>query len=134
MNFAQYIGIPFVPHGRGREGLDCWGLLRLIYKEQVGVELLSYSEAYGSTNDEAHLGALISGKLPEKWSEIPEGQERPGDGILLRLKGQPMHVGVIVAPGVFIHIHEGVNACLERYRRSAWKNRVIGFFRHRDAT
>lgn len=129
---AEYIGIPFQPLGRDRSGLDCWGLFCLIYRERLGIELPSYLE-YTDINDGQHIGSLVRKYLPDSWHEVPVGEERPGDGMVLRLQGEPMHVAIVVEPGRFIHIHRGVDTCLERYDRAAWKSRIVGFFRHREA-
>ena len=36
---TRYIGLPYVIGGRTREGLDCWGLLRLFYQEEKNITL-----------------------------------------------------------------------------------------------
>jgi len=35
----DYLGLRHLHGGRGRGGLDCWGLAVLIYREQRGIEL-----------------------------------------------------------------------------------------------
>lgn len=35
----DYVGIPYAVGGRDRNGLDCWGLLCVVFREQRGVEL-----------------------------------------------------------------------------------------------
>ena len=133
---SEYIGIPFVDLGRDREGLDCWGLFRLVLQEQLGIELPSFIEVYeGETSNWEHLGRAITGRIAQVgWEPVPAGQEQPGDGVLCRLRGEPMHVGVVVRPGIMIHTHRGTNACLEPYRRAQWRSRILGFYRHRSMT
>ena len=53
-----------------------------------------------------------------------------GDGVLLRILGAAMHVGVVVAPKWMLHIEHGTNAMLEKYTGPHWSKRVIGFYRH----
>jgi len=130
LDVRSYIGIPFKDFGRDHNGVDCWGLLRLIYKEQLGIELPSYVSEYNSTEDAQQLGSLILCHLPEQWREVPLGQEVPGDGVLLRLQGMPMHVGVVVRPGWMIHVHKGIDTCLERYDQAKWRLRITGIYRH----
>lgn len=126
---SKYIGIPFKEHGRDRLGLDCWGLLRLIYKEELGIELPSFVDAYESTDDGGVIGRLIAANKGEEWEPVESGKERAYDGILLRVTGQPMHVGVVVDRGEMVHVMKGIDVTLERYLSWRWKNRIMGFYR-----
>jgi murein DD-endopeptidase len=40
--FDQFVGIPYVAHGRDYAGADCWGLLYLFYRDVLGVQIPSY--------------------------------------------------------------------------------------------
>ncbi len=50
---GHYIGLPFLERGRDpKKGLDCWGLVRLILREQFDHRLPSYTEFYDSTDNQ----------------------------------------------------------------------------------
>lgn len=125
----KYIEIPFVPHGRSFDGVDCWGLFRLLFKVELNILLPSYTEDYENTNDAKSLGALIRLHLSE-WHQVPFGIAQEFDGVLLRLKNEPMHVGVALGRKAMLHIHEGINVCVERFSSPIWRNRILGFYRH----
>ena len=126
---AGYIGLPFKPRGRDRDGLDCWGLKRLVYEEQYGIALPAYVGGYEGTSraDATDIARLIAGGKPA-WQAVPEGAERLGDGIELRAGGVP-HVGIVVAAGWMLHIVEGIESAIERYDGPKWK--PLGFYRWR---
>jgi len=132
MNLNDYIGLPFAERGRDRSGLDCWGLLALIYREQIGIELPSFAEAYTTTQDGEALSDLIAGNLGP-WRSIPAGTERVGDGVLMTLACQPRHVGIVAAPGRVLHIERGMGSIIEPYTSPRIIRRIVGFFRHRSA-
>jgi len=124
-----YVGLPFKAHGRDRDGVDCWGLVRLVLADQFGTRLPSYAGGYASVEDAEDIGRLIRGEMGP-WREIVPGQEQAGDVVLMRLMNQPMHVGVVVAAGWMLHIEDGIDACLEPYDGAKWRRRVLELYRH----
>jgi cell wall-associated NlpC family hydrolase len=131
---ARYVGLPFKSLGRERDGVDCWGLVHLVYREQLGREVPSYSADYADAFDLEEVAALVRGEMISRWREVPRGAERIGDVILLRLRGQPSHTGIVVdteaAGRWFLHARERVHSCLERYDTMRWEKRVLGFYRY----
>ena len=129
---ANYVGIPFADRGRDRKGVDCYGLVYLVARERFGAELPRYDEDYPTALDREEVGALVSGEIRSRWSEVAAGRERIGDVALFRMVGEPCHVGIVVEPAghLMLHCARGANACVERYRSPKWSRRIEGFFRY----
>ncbi|MFH1158768.1 MAG: NlpC/P60 family protein [Pseudomonadota bacterium] len=127
---GHYIGLPFQDHGRDRSGLDCWGLVRLVLAEQFGIALPSYIHEYQRTTQAEKISALID-RESSKWKEIPAGSEVCGDPVVLRVRGKPMHIGLVLGDGQMLHIECGINSVIERYVGVRWAERVSGFYRYR---
>ncbi len=128
MDVNQYIGIPFQARGRDRAGIDCWGLIRLVLEEQFEVRVPSYVDEY-ETIEAEKIGKLVACNLPT-WTEVFDEQIQPGDVALFRVKGQPIHVGLIVSKAYMIHILPGVDACLDKFNGLRWGKRLIGIYRY----
>lgn len=130
MWYEKYIGIPFKPNGRTEEGLDCWGLARLIYSREYGVELPSFSTEY-VIEDDNRIKELIS-QYREGWTE----QHSPVEGniVLFRVLGDLTHMGVMISDTQFIHVREGSNTVLDSITNTKWKNRVTGFFKYNESS
>lgn len=129
---AEYIGIPHLPAGTTKDGLDCWGLLRLAYNAHSGRVLPPYSGPAWRSRREPYkpIGEAATG-YSEQFQPVPPGEERLFDGILLRMQGVPIHCGMVVSPGWMLHVQQGADATVERYRPSlTWENRIVGFYRH----
>jgi cell wall-associated NlpC family hydrolase len=126
----QYVGLPFAEHGRDHHGVDCWGLLRLIYQEQFGVALPSYDEDYRTTTDAHEIGALVQREARPPFEAVPLTQARVGDVVILRVRNLPMHCGLVLTPPAFLHIERRINAAVERWDAWHWRHRISGVFRH----
>ncbi len=126
---GHYIGLPFVEHGRSIYGLDCWGLVRLILFEQFDTVLPSYTSNYTNTYSQKEIGKLVRNES-SKWHSIKLGEEKCGDVIVLRMRGEPMHVGCIIGDKRMLHIERHINSSIESYDSWRWKDRISGIFRH----
>jgi cell wall-associated NlpC family hydrolase len=126
---AKYVGIPFLEHGRSADGCDCWGLARLVLEERYGVRVKDFSDCYATIEDGQTIEALCRIEA-ESWECVDQPQ--PGDVVLLRVAGLATHVGIVVAPGVMLHVMRGMDAVVERYDGPIWRPRIDGFFRYVD--
>lgn len=124
---SNYIGLPFKSLGRDRSGLDCWGMIYLVYREIFGVDVPQYRE-YADAYDIEEVSALIRGELVTRWREV--SREDMGDVVLFRVRGEPCHVGLVIARAKFLHSFEGTQSCMERYDAPKWRQRIFGFYRY----
>lgn len=139
---TAYVGLPFVDLGRDRDGVDCWGLVRLILAERAGVDVPSLATSYHSEADtDAVAGVIESERHTGDWLKIPAGEERAFDVAEISMPVRTvagwrfgsLHVGIVVSPGWLIHVEHSTDAALTRYRTDqAMRRRVLGFWRHRE--
>ena len=127
----KYLRIPFKDKGRSENGSDCWGLVRIIYQKELNVELPSYLE-YNNTLDVRKIPSLLKVNSESDWSRVELGDEQPYDVVVLNLRNNPMHVGVVVEKGFMVHCEKGRETYHTEYTKHAdWKNRIYGIFRHK---
>jgi hypothetical protein len=127
-----YLFIPYKAKGRTRAGLDCWGLVWLVYREQLCIELPRYAEdEYSGTNiqDGPTIAAIIEAEA-RRWIPIGRGQEQSADVAVFRVLGETMHTGLSMGGGNFLHCIAGRNVAVENYRDPAWTKRLTGFYRY----
>ena len=124
----KYIGIPYKQKGRDFDGIDCWGLVRLIYKEEYNVQLPSFVNDY-TEDDTIRIQDLVA-QYKEGWEQLDEPQE--GCVVLFRILGTESHIGVAISSTQFIHAREKYTSAVESFDSTAWKNRVIGYFKYTE--
>lgn len=131
MWYQQYVGTPFVEKGRDAKGLDCWGLVRLVYMQERKILLPDYLELYESTNDRELLSEIISTESGAHWEAVVDSPQ-PFDVAILKMMGVPMHVGVVTKPNHIIHCAQGIGTTHEHLGTARWKHRVVGFVRWKN--
>ena len=126
---ADYVGIPYRMLGRSRDGADCWGLVRLVYADRLGVDLPAYDgRGFSGRASVPDVAGLVA-DAREAWREVPEAEAAPLDLVLLRVHGQPVHVGVLVAHRIMLHSLAGHDSAVERLDSLVWARRIIGYGR-----
>lgn len=134
---SSYVGLPYVARGRDRGGVDCWGLVRLVYAEQLGLSLPMHGMV--DPDDHREIARLIELELAtqEVW--------RPSDGacdfdlaqmlsaipIQGRLRHRPVHIGV-VARKFILHCEEWIDTVFVPRSHFSITHRITGYFRHRS--
>jgi hypothetical protein len=60
---------------------------------------------------------------------VPVDSPQRGDVVLLRVAGEPGHIGIMLDATDMLHCMGGTNACIERLTSPRWKGRIIGYWR-----
>lgn len=125
----DYIGIPFLPDGRDRDGLDCYGLVCLVYRDRLGVDLPGIRGIY-SRNTAGCLKrvarAMAEEKLKWRKVEVPA----PYDVVMLRTGEYAWHVGLVIDKRRMLHVLEGTDTMIDEYAGLEWRHRIEGFYRY----
>lgn len=129
MDLSGYVGLPWRDGGRNLDGLDCYGLLALVYHSELCLDLPSYT--YPTAEDSRAIASLIDGEL-SPWHEIPSGAETYLDAVLMLEAGLARHIGLVASPGYVLHMRPGFDSVIETYRGGKLRRRIAGFFRHED--
>jgi cell wall-associated NlpC family hydrolase len=132
-----YLEIPFKPQGRGLDGSDCWGLVKLYYYNEFGIKLQSYSEV--DPRDHRKISDLID--LHKKtWLSITD--PRQGDVVIMKTQVASAknslcgHVGVVVEMGKnrlgVLHIEKDHYSRIQALDSPLIQSRVVDMRRHAD--
>lgn len=130
INTEKYIGIPYKANGRDFSGIDCWGLVRLVYKEELGIDLPSLDGEY-QIDDDARIQDLFA-QYKEGWK--PSESIEAGDVVLFRVLGSETHVGIAISPTQFLHSRDNQNSAIESFDNHKWKTRFVGSYKYEANT
>lgn len=132
-DWTRYVGIPNRAHGRDRSGVDCWGLVRLVFQEERGIRLPSYVGQCPALDEREDLARLITSERDVgPWREVDRAQ--PFDVLLFRVGAHETHVGLAVDAKNMLHSFGGAGSVIERMDGPRWRKRLVGVYRYCGAT
>lgn len=109
----RYLGVEWRNGGRTLDGLDCWGLVRLVLLEQFKVEFPLFDD-FAYTVDHAKVLALYD-EWHSRFIDVEMGQEQPGDMVVMFNRGVPIHLGIVPARGYVLHCEGDMPVCAQRF-------------------
>lgn len=123
INYDDLIGVPFEDGGRSINGLDCWGLAKILYG-RMGIEIPEYTISSERTHD---VAVAMKYEFSTKWKRL----ETPKKGCLVAIRLQETewanHCGIVLDHGYFIHAYcYETGVVIDRLRK--WKSRIIGYY------
>ncbi|MFA6635682.1 MAG: NlpC/P60 family protein [Candidatus Omnitrophota bacterium] len=126
MIIEKYIGVPYRHGGRGMSGLDCWGLVKNVYKD-LGYQLFDIAEdRYPSDWPRGGNNYFIE-NYHKEWEEVTSPEKF--DGVLFKNKqGICDHAGVILSGNKFIHTCRA-GTVVSGLNDKTWKQKIHGFYR-----
>ncbi len=129
---SRAIEIPFSEKGRGWDGVDCWGLIVLAFKQVQMISLPDHNDNYISTRQLNDLNTLIDTNK-SSWSQVVV--PKPMDCVLLRIRGMPIHIGLMIdSNGNFLHAEYKRNVFIDNVNSLVWQgldyNNIEGFYRY----
>lgn len=128
MDASRYVGLPYESHGRGPRAYDCWGLVRLFYQQEFGINLPTLIDGYESAaKDHAGVVAALL-RERERWHKV--ATPVAGDVVVLRIGTAPRHVGVLLPPMQLLHSLDGHDSVIESLESPKWARRIEGFYRY----
>lgn len=126
----EYATIPFKAKGAERDGCDCWGLVRLFYREQLQITLPAYLSEYAEDYTAATVdSAVCSHRREPQWQCVDVAAY--GDVALFLSKGLVTHMGVMLNNRVMLHASASLGGvATARVTAQPWRSKLEGFYRY----
>ena len=123
MEYQDLIGIPFKDGGRDLDGLDCWGLAKIMLERQGYDDVPNYAI---SAYDIPSISNTIQSESHDAWRRI----NKPESGCVVLLANgctpKANHVGIVIDDDRFIHSYCRTGVCISRLSR--WRSHILGYY------
>jgi len=123
----KYVGIPFVSNGRTLAGCDCYGLVRLVLRNEYGIDLPELSDNYADALNVKETARLFAENLPVlAGQKIPAPQERAV--VIITEHGIAAHVGIVAGGGYILHTGIKTGSICQRETHPGLRGRIEGYY------
>ena len=119
-SLPKFVGIPYGFRGAGG-GLDCWQLVRAAACQLYG---LTFPDPVCPRIEQAGA-AMREGFRAWLKVDLPKAS----DVVCLTLAGQPLHTGLVLERGRFLHVLPRTTSRIDRLDGIVWRSRIEGFYR-----
>ncbi len=130
MVYTKYIGLKYKNLGRDFDGVDCYGLLYLFYKNELNIILpdfaaLNYEKEWYRRKEDHILN-----NIGNTWIKV----DRPYkvyDGLVFFLgtKNVANHIALYVGKNQILHIYENITSRID-ILDSSWESKLYGIMRY----
>lgn len=103
---ADLIGLEYKAKGRDRDGVDCWGLVRLGFAAGAGLSVPSYAQDYLSPDEAREIDAIVRREAASPLWRRVHGQLEEFDVAWFSRGKVERHCGIIVRNFLMLHIDE----------------------------
>lgn len=124
------VGLPYAEKGRDPTGVDCWGVVCLALAA-AGFTVPSYGGEYVSTDENREIDAAVAREaVSPLWRPVEPGSECEFDVLIFRRGRYASHAGVVVKPGLMLHIEQDdMQSRVVDYRAPLYATRLSGIYR-----
>jgi probable lipoprotein NlpC len=132
-DWTPYINLPFKDLGRDFSGVDCYGLVALVYEFEKNVIIPDYTELLYNKDrhDIKEKKEHILETLGVYWLKVKD-KLKPFDVLVFNKSCNSKiasHVGLCIGKGKFIHVLEDSPSRIERLDNPLWKTKFYGALR-----
>jgi cell wall-associated NlpC family hydrolase len=124
----KYIGIPFVSNGRMTDGCDCYGLVRLVLRNEYGIDLPELSDNYADALNIKETARLFAEHRPVLAGEKIDAPEEKAVAVLTE-HGATAHVGIVAGGGYILHTGIKTGSVCQRETHPGLRGRIEGYYR-----
>ena len=117
INTTKYVGIPWKHLGRNKNGIDCYGLAMLVYKEELNIKLPDYT--YPVYEKEQVAFTPESFPIMNCLSSVETSSMQEYDILWLRVPWKAIvnHVGIYAGDGYFLEVNDPAGCILTKLKR-----------------
>lgn len=129
-DYGKYLQLQYSDDARdGVSGsVDCWGLVRLIYLQELAIELPTYSEIH--TKDILNVLKRMHVDSTTFWHAVKSPAVFDVVAMTAESGRRIAHVGLLIDPHNMIHADQGVGVCIQAIDHPLIRTRIVGFYRH----